>query len=348
MPSASKVFYIQDEASEQELRLYMPDTLTVIMPAFNAAATIEESIRSVMTQTYKEWVLLVIDDGSTDDTLQICQRLASEDERIIPVSVSHRGLCGVLNLGLRVSRGQLIARMDADDLSYPTRFSKQVEFLVANPSVKVLGTWGDHVNDAGKSVQKLRTGPISLAELEQQRQAREGIPLVHTSVMAFRETLLAFGGYSVDEYPAEDLWLWSKVAQKHDVLALPEDLVGYRINARGISNTQFRVQLLQHRRLQHWLRCGELLDREAYQKWEQANVVRRVRLYHDYLYRYCFRRGAALYVNGKGLKGLMYLAACAVINPGVFAGRAWKRATTPGDVSRRTPLQPQVQNNVGL
>jgi glycosyltransferase involved in cell wall biosynthesis len=233
MPSTPTVFYVRDDASEKKLRSYMPDTLTVIMPAFNAAGTIEESVRSVMAQTYKEWVLLVIDDGSTDDTLQICERLAAEDPRIIPVAVSHRGLCAVLNLGLRVSRGQLIARMDADDLSYPTRFSKQVEFLAAHPSVKVLGTWGDHVNDAGRSVQKLRTGPINRVDLEQQRQAREGVALVHTSVMAHREILLAFGGYNDEDYPAEDLWLWSKIAQQHDVMALAEDLVGYRIMLRA-------------------------------------------------------------------------------------------------------------------
>jgi glycosyltransferase involved in cell wall biosynthesis len=342
MKSRPTVFHVRDRASEQELWAQMPDKLTVVMPTFNAARTVEEAIRSILTQTYENWVLLVIDDGSTDDTLQICERLAAKDSRIVVMSVSPRGLCGVLNLGLRLSRGQLIARMDAHGVSYPTRFSRQVQFLLSNPSVKVLGTWGDLINVAGKSVQKVRTGPANLDELNQQRSAREFTALMHTSVMAHRDVLLAFGGYTSEDYPAEDTWLWTKIAQQHDVLALPADLVGHRMTANGIDDWNFRVQLLQFRRLQHWLRYNELLDPQAFHNWEQTSWCRRARLYHDYLYRYYFRRGSGLYVNNSTLNAAFYLGVCAVLNPPVFLHRIWKRLTTPGDVTRRTHVQVQM------
>ena len=315
MPSASKVFYIENEASEQELRLYMPDTLTVIMPAFNAAATIEQSIRSVMTQTYKEWVLLVIDDGSTDETLEICRRLASEDERIIPVSVSHRGLCGVLNLGLRVSRGHLIARLDADDLSYPTRFSKQVEFLAANPSVKVLGTWGERINGSGEVISRFDVGPGSVAEYRKRVTSAEPVGLIHSSVMAVREVLMEYGGYRDDEYPAEDLWLWTKISKDHVTLALPDRLTQYRISNGGISSRHFRTQLMQYERLLHLLKTREHLDLDAFRARCRSNVFKRLAFQQRYLHRYYFREGAGHFCNHRKILGAWYLALSAVTNP---------------------------------
>jgi glycosyltransferase involved in cell wall biosynthesis len=331
------VFHVIDEASEQALKLFMPDKLTVIMPAFNAADTVEVSIRSVQNQTYSDWVMLVIDDGSTDNTLSICERLSFEDPRIIPVSVSHRGLVGVLNLGLRVSKSRLIARADADDIHYPERFSKQLQFLAENPSVKVLGTWGDLVNERGDSLQKVHTGPGSLAALAVQRKEREFISLLHTSVMAYRDVLLENGGYDTRDYPAEDAWLWARISQSYDVMALPEYLVGFSIRATGISATNFRAQLTQFRRIEHWLKGGDLLNPESFDRMERTSWLRRISIHHDYLYRRYFRLGASYFVNSHPVRGLSYLACCAVLRPIVFGRRIWKRLTVPGDVSRYAP-----------
>jgi glycosyltransferase involved in cell wall biosynthesis len=315
MSSTPTVFYVRDDTSEEMLRSYMPDTLTVIMPAFNAAGTIEESIRSVMAQTYKEWVLLVIDDGSTDDTLQICERLAAEDPRIIPVSVSHRGLCAVLNLGLRVSRGQLIARMDADDLSYPTRFSKQVEFLAAHPSVKVLGTWGERINANSQVIARFDIGPSTVSEYHQWIANSEPIALIHSSVMAERTLLLEYSGYRHEEYPAEDLWLWTRIANNHVTIALPERLVQYRISNGGISSRQFRVQRLQHERLLHFLRTREHVDLDTFRARCHSNPFRWLAFQQRYLHRYYFREGAGHFCNERKLRGALYLALSALADP---------------------------------
>src|SRR3954464_12731722 len=107
-----------------------PEMVTVLMPAYNAAETIESAVRSVIDQTWKHWQLLVVNDGSTDRTQAILEELAAGDRRIrVFNSPKNAGLCASLNLGLSMISTRYVARMDADDLCYPTRLERQMEFL---------------------------------------------------------------------------------------------------------------------------------------------------------------------------------------------------------------------------
>src|SRR5829696_8769351 len=107
--------------------------ITVLMPAFNAAAFIAEAIRSVLAQDFSDFELLIVDDGSTDDTAAIVQGFS--DRRIRLVDQPHRGIAAALNRGLYEARSPLIARFDADDICFPTRLRLQHEFLKQNPDV---------------------------------------------------------------------------------------------------------------------------------------------------------------------------------------------------------------------
>lgn len=104
--------------------------ISVLLPAFNAQNTIAQAIESILNQTYKNIELIILNDGSTDDTLKIA-KLFSEDTRVRIVSKENTGLIDTLNLGIDLSRGAFIARMDSDDIAAQTRFERQIkEFLL--------------------------------------------------------------------------------------------------------------------------------------------------------------------------------------------------------------------------
>jgi glycosyltransferase involved in cell wall biosynthesis len=296
------------------------------MPAYNAEETIAEAMASLVSQTYRAWELLVLDDGSTDRTAEICSALAREDSRIRLVQLEHQGLVNVLNYGLRMAETPLIGRLDADDVSYPTRLEKQINFLAANPDVKVLGTWGLRINNSGQTLSDLHIGPTDTDDYWRHRRRKESIFLVHSSIIADRETLLRFGGYNSEDYPLEDCWLWTRIAQQHFVLTLPENLIGYRISGRGISNSNYLMQFRQKARLRYSLEQGRWIGVEDFRAICKQQPLRRFNLYRDYLHRYWFRKGAGYFFNGRRASGLFYLALSAAVNPVSAVGRALNRA----------------------
>src|SRR5689334_25282062 len=110
-------------------RVDSKEPVTILMPAYNADRTIAESIYSVLAQTYPHWELIVLDDGSTDRTAEICSTIADKNPRIKLVHLDHGGVCKSSNYGLRVSSTNLVARLDSDDIWHPTKLEKQVNFL---------------------------------------------------------------------------------------------------------------------------------------------------------------------------------------------------------------------------
>lgn len=299
--------------------------ITVLLPAYNAAATLEASVRSIQDQTFPDWRMLILDDGSSDPTPGIAARLAKEDPRVQVVTLSHRGLCAVLNEGLRLSTTPLVARQDADDMSFPGRFERQVRFLRKNVAVKVLGSFGVRINDQGETVARFDVGPGNLDEYQKYRGARRPFFLIHTSVVAHREVVLQNGGYRPAEYPSEDVWLWTRIAQRHVVMAYPERLVAYRINENGISSSNFRLQTLQTERLRYSLKHDDWPDLDTFRRMCGTDPLMRWNLHRDYYHRYYFRRGAGHLVNRKWLLGGMYLAASGLFDPANLFSRLLRR-----------------------
>ncbi|MFN3314947.1 MAG: glycosyltransferase family 2 protein, partial [Hyphomonas sp.] len=114
--------------------------ISVVLPAYNAGPYIDAAIGSILSQTYPHFELIVIDDGSTDDTLARIEAFAARDSRIRVVSRENRGLIATLNEGIGLAKGDLIARMDADDIAYPERFRRQVAAFEADPGLCLCGT----------------------------------------------------------------------------------------------------------------------------------------------------------------------------------------------------------------
>lgn len=199
--------------------------VSVLMPIYNGAADLGKALDSVLSQTFRDFEVIAINDGSKDDSAGLLN--AVDDPRVRVIHQDNMGLAATLNRGLSMARGALIARQDQDDLSHPERFARQVAFLQSNPECVLLGTaaeiWiGDEPTD------RAHDHPTEHALLVFDLLFNN--PFVHSSVMMRRDAVLALGGYATDKerQPPEDYELWSRLARHGRVSNLPERLVVYR------------------------------------------------------------------------------------------------------------------------
>ncbi len=212
--------------------------VTVLMGVYNGEVFVREAIDSILAQTCRDFELLVVDDGSTDATAAI---LASYDDNRLRVihNEGNIGLTRSLNRGLRVARGELIARQDADDISRPERLARQVAFLESHPGVVVLGT----------QFVSLDAWRHRLMNLWMRCETPLGIrwqllfenPFVHSSVMFRRDVIVDhYGGYDETFRTNQDIELWSRIAPEHGLRNLPEALVALRHRAASVSGSYGR------------------------------------------------------------------------------------------------------------
>lgn len=206
-----------------------PPKVSVLMTVRNAAAFIGDAIASIGRQTWRDFELIVVDDGSSDGSGDIARRFAQEDERIRVLWQEPLGLVAGLNRASAEARGEFWARMDADDIARPRRLHRQVEFLSAHPDVGVLGTAVRRFGAARGRWQLPESDVTAKASL------LFGTPFAHPTVMLRRSVWAACGGYRVDFRAAEDIDLWERMGKYTRFANLPEALLDYRVHATQVT-----------------------------------------------------------------------------------------------------------------
>jgi glycosyltransferase involved in cell wall biosynthesis len=209
--------------------------VSVVLPVYNGARCVEVAARSILTQTFRNLELVAVNDGSTDGTAEILERLAREDRRVRIIHQENQGIAGALNRGLAAARGSLVARMDADDASLPQRIFRQVQYLEANPWVGVLASYCEvrdvawsGVRRAGESSHHIRW------------QLLLGNPITHPTVMMRRDLVQKVGGYR-DLHPHnEDYDLWTRLIDHCSIETLPEVLLRFNSTAGDNISTVYR------------------------------------------------------------------------------------------------------------
>lgn len=217
--------------------------VSVVLPAFNAAATLPAALESLQQQDFRDWELLAVDDGSTDDTGKILTDAARADSRIQPVTLPHQGIVPALQRGLDVARGEFIARFDADDMCLAGRLGEQVLFLEAHPEIGVASCLvefgGSSITRGGYAAHvDWLNSVVTPAEIEQARFI--DAPLAHPSVM-FRRTLVErHGGYRDGEFPEDyELWLrWLEAGVK--MAKVPQTLLRWNDPPHRLSRSDAR------------------------------------------------------------------------------------------------------------
>lgn len=214
--------------------------LTVILPVYNAESHLRETLRSILKQTYKDFRLFAINDGSTDASKEILAEFAQADSRVVIFSQTNRGLVDTLNSALENIETKYFCRHDADDVSHPLRFQKQLEFLERHADVGLLGTTFSVANGVTGKVQAVPLNHSSISVYFAYSNC-----FAHGSIMG-KSNLISEGiRYSTKEEHlyVEDYELWTRMADITKVANLPELLYVYRDNPEGVSAKNLPLQI---------------------------------------------------------------------------------------------------------
>ena len=215
--------------------------ISVMMPSHNASRYLEATVVSIQNQTYTNWELVFVDDGSTDDTLAVIQTLADKDARIRVFAMPHGGRGRARNTCLKNLQGEFVAVCDSDDISFPERFEKQLAFLKAHPEIGGVGSWW--IPFATENPEQ--KGPIRRFPTEPERVKvafRRGKMQFHNATAMIRtEVFKRFGKYNVELRRAQDYEFFSRLSRGGILFsALPEPLLYYRQEAEIPSLKYFR------------------------------------------------------------------------------------------------------------
>ncbi|MBL8635048.1 MAG: glycosyltransferase [Myxococcales bacterium] len=201
--------------------------ISVLLPVYNAAPYVEEAVRSILAQTVTDFELIVIDDGSTDGSGELLTALADEDSRIRLVRRPNTGIVGALNEALGLARADLVARMDADDIAWPTRFAKQAAYLSQHPECVAVGSAIIVIDPLGEPIKQPKQA-LSHEEIDAQLLSGYGWALVHPAAMMRRQAVLDLGGYRTQYNKVEDLDLFLRLAERGRLANLPDVLLSFR------------------------------------------------------------------------------------------------------------------------
>jgi glycosyltransferase involved in cell wall biosynthesis len=256
--------------------------VSVVMTVFNTARYIDLAVESVLSQSFSDFEFIIVDDGSTDGSLEILNRYVERHPRIRLVSRPHAGIVHAANEGIGLARGKYIARMDSDDVSVPTRFATQVQYLESHPECVLLGTRviiiDPYASPVAESGQKLTHEEIE-AEL---LTGGGGWAVVQPSTMMRTNAVRVVGGYRGMINMSEDHDLFLRLAERGRVANLAEPLLWYRRHSKSVSYTQYS---------QSW-EVKERMLREAYARrglpipagwkyepWRPPRLVEQIRLW---------------------------------------------------------------------
>jgi glycosyltransferase involved in cell wall biosynthesis len=206
--------------------------VSVIMPVYNNDEYVKQAVDSILEQTYPHFELIALDDGSKDNSGKILDEYAKRDPRVRVVHKENEGLVKTLNRGIEMSKGELIARMDGDDISFPKRFEQQVAVFQSHPKV-VLVAGGFEIIDEENEFLYREVIPAKSEDIKRSMLLRN--PVAHGSVMFRRSALDKVGPYSSDCGPTEDFELWTRLATVGDFHGLEQTVFRWRVNFKGIT-----------------------------------------------------------------------------------------------------------------
>lgn len=235
--------------------------ISVLMSCYNASRWLDESIQSILNQSYGNFEFIIVNDGSTDCTQAIIQRYASSDDRIVMIAKANTGLADSLNVGISRARGVWIARQDADDVSDLTRLEKQVRSAMINHNIVFLGTGLAEIDELGRQFSTYRY-PLEHSQLLNNLHTAQKFP-PHSSAFYRSDVVRSIGGYRPRFRRSQDRDLWLRLSEVGELACLDEPLVKIRIHPNQISNDEAgRRQQIDSRvaMTSYWLRQKGVSD----------------------------------------------------------------------------------------
>ena len=241
--------------------------ITVLMPVRNGSLTLEVGVRDLLAGMEPDDEMLIVDDGSEDQTPNVIDRLARDDSRVRTVSTRGLGLVKALNLGLREATHDWIARADADDRYPVERLTLQRRML----GPKVAMVTGDYSIVADGRPSGLIPSALGDASVKLSLVNPQRIP--HPGVVLSRAAVQASGGYRAEDFPAEDLGLWERLRGQGSFLGVPGTVVSWHMNARSVSHSRQAQQREMTQRIVGRIRSSTIAPTEGDIRIELAHYA---------------------------------------------------------------------------
>ncbi len=315
--------------------------ISVIVPAYNASPYIEETLDSILNQTFQEFEIIVVDDGSTDGTVDIVNRYVGKDSRIRLVQQENEGSSKARNTGIALAKYDWIAPVDSDDVLLPQRFEKQLAAAAQYPQVIGWGTYATRITLEGRPYSVQETGPTTLEEFHRMRyETGEIVVMPASSVLLRKEFVQKVGGYS--SMTLEDLILLDDMGAYGPILAIPEHLILYRMHLSSKTGTlkRFRNQRVHFRYLEDKAKKRAQGQKqvgleEFIADFRNTNqVIGAVRYIDDYS-AYTCRVSAQRLGEQKYWGFLINTLISFVLNPYYVSVRVWSRISKKKPVNKR-------------
>jgi len=218
----------------------MSEKVSVVMAAYNGEIYIEESVRSILGQTLKNFEFIIVDDGSTDSTFDKLQQI--DDPRLRIIRQSNQGQTSALITGIQQAKGDLIARLDDDDYSLPNRLMSQFKFMEAHPKVCLCGSRFQELNRGNLATQRV---PFVQTNTEIKKIMSFYNPFAHSAVMFRRDAYSKVGGYSKNYIISMDYDLWLRLMDVGEVYNIDEAFTVIRLHDNSVSIKQERLKIME-------------------------------------------------------------------------------------------------------
>jgi glycosyltransferase involved in cell wall biosynthesis len=259
--------------------------VSVVMAVYNTERFLAQAIDSILKQSFQDFELMIVDDGSTDRSLKIAQQYAAKDDRIQLITQPNQGIPKTRNVLLQAAKAELIAVMDSDDVAFPDRLKQQVEFLQRHPEIVCVGSFQDWIDEAGRLLFN-HTEPESNDAIQPLLLGGRTC-ISNPSAMMRRQALVQIGGYDESLPQVEDLDVFLKLGEIGQLANLPETLLQYRQHLRSISaaNQMREIDLRRQVCEAAWRRrgiTGQLLETSPNRPYDRSSR-------HAYLMQYGWR-----------------------------------------------------------
>jgi glycosyltransferase involved in cell wall biosynthesis len=315
-------------------------TVSWVMPARDAAETIRDSIDSIIRQTYEDWELIVVDDGSTDQTGAIVDRYAEEDPRIRVIRTTGVGEPAARNIAVGAARGRWIAMLDADDIAVPERLQRQVPFMERHPELFASASRGILFVRPGQALGLTSVDtPKNTEELAALKRDVHLFVLCHPTLIFRADRLRSVGAYDESFFQACDAELFNRAIYSHDlqILLIDEPLTWYRIAAGGMSTQglalQRRVLRYLEERNHQWLASEQPPTLEEYlattpdlrtrARWKRHDIGARL-----------YRKAGIQFGEGRPVRAIANVALAMALHPRYALRKARRQKTKRSELER--------------
>ena len=305
--------------------------ISVITSAYNVEKYLGRAIESILNQTFTEFEYIILNDGSTDNTLAIAKEYEAQDKRIKVINLEENaGLPNGLNTCIEAAQYEWLALMDSDDISLPTRLERQLAYAQNDPEVIVWGTYISHINAKDDVLSVNEVGPTNREQLNKRLENGDPVYVMHGTALMKKSVVQAVGGYDTRFFAGEDIELFARMSKHGPILAIPEVLYYYRIHGNSTSMTKFFAQkrFTEYVKLMYQTdKTGEPMPtlEEFLESDKRQPFFKRVRNNMKSLRGLYYRRAGMAYGEKQWLRTAGYIILSTLMDPFYAIPRAWKQ-----------------------